>query len=81
MKSILPHPISDRSSILLEVGGWYYGIRRGPTSFRFENTWLREERFSNLLKGWWMSPIFTGSTNFVLASLKGRIKRCLEMFS
>ncbi|RVX21330.1 hypothetical protein CK203_002101 [Vitis vinifera] len=29
------------------------GVRRGPIPFRFENMWLKEEGFKELLKGWW----------------------------
>ncbi|RVW32661.1 Transposon TX1 uncharacterized 149 kDa protein [Vitis vinifera] len=28
-------------------------VRRGPIPFRFENMWLKEEGFKELLKGWW----------------------------
>ncbi|KAL6345756.1 hypothetical protein AAG906_017501 [Vitis piasezkii] len=29
------------------------GVRRGLVPFRFENMWLKEEGFKDLLKGWW----------------------------
>ncbi|RVW42952.1 hypothetical protein CK203_076318 [Vitis vinifera] len=32
---------------------WSGGVRRGPVPFRFENMWLQEEGFKELLGGWW----------------------------
>ncbi|RVX16237.1 hypothetical protein CK203_014500 [Vitis vinifera] len=29
------------------------GMRRGPTPFRFENMWLKEEGFQEVLRKWW----------------------------
>ena len=39
--------VSDHFTILLDGGG----VRRGPIPFRFENMWLKEEGFKELLKG------------------------------
>ena len=45
-QSRLSRPISDHFPIVLEGGG----IRRGPTPFRFENMWLKVERFKDLVR-------------------------------
>ena len=44
---VLPRPVSDHFPILLEGGR---ALRRGPSPFRFENMWLKEEGFKDLLK-------------------------------
>ncbi|KAL6330269.1 hypothetical protein AAG906_040193 [Vitis piasezkii] len=38
----------------------------GPSSFRFENMWLKEEDFKELVKSWWMTFNFRGSLSFDL---------------
>ena len=44
----LLRPMFNHFPILLDGGG----VRRGPVPFRFENMWLKEEGFKDLLKGW-----------------------------
>ena len=40
-------PVSDHFPILLEGGG---GLVRGPLPLRFENMWIRDESFKDLIK-------------------------------
>ncbi|RVW76004.1 hypothetical protein CK203_052807 [Vitis vinifera] len=40
---------------------------RGPIPFRFENMWLKEEGFKELLRGWWQGFNYSGSYSFVLS--------------
>ena len=46
VQSTLSRPVSDHYPILLDGGE----VRRGLLPFRFENTWLKEEMFKDLLK-------------------------------
>ena len=48
--------MSDHFPILLDGGG----VRRGPIPFRFENMWLKEEGFKELLKGGGKDLIIVG---------------------
>ena len=59
-QSILPRPSLDHFPILLEGGR-----RRatGPAPFRFENMWIKEEGFKDLIRDWWKSFEFRGTSN------------------
>ena len=59
---VLVKPVSDYSPILLDGGG----IRRGPTPFRFENIWLKEEGFKEVLRKWWEGIQVSWSAIFIL---------------
>ena len=48
VQHVLARPVSDHFPILLKGEG----VRRGPTPFRFENMWLKEEGFKDLLTLW-----------------------------
>ena len=65
---------SDHFPIVLACGE-NKGRRK---SFKFENTWLKEEGFVDRVRGWWPSYQFQGSPSFILAkklrALKGDIK-------
>ena len=42
-------------------------MRRGPTPFRFENMWLKEEGFKEVLRNWWEGIQVSGLTSFILS--------------
>ena len=46
-RSILPRPTSDHFPILLEGGR---SLSKGPFLFRFENIWIKEEGFKDLIR-------------------------------
>ena len=62
--------MSDHFPILLDGGG----VRRGSISFRFENMWLKEEGFKDLLRLWWDGLNFSRSASFILAKKMKALK-------
>ena len=72
---VLPRPMSDHFSLLLNVGD----LRKGPSPFRFENMWLKVEGVKDLLKHWWEEGSFSGSPSFILAEklkfMKAKLKK------
>ncbi|RVW29580.1 Exonuclease 1 [Vitis vinifera] len=77
VQSTLPRPMSDHFPILLDEGG----VRRGLVPFRFENMWLKEEGFKDLLKGWWQGLRFSGSFSFILAEKLKALKEKRRILS
>ena len=53
-------------------------MRRGPVPFRFENMWLKEEGFKDLLKGWWQGLSFSGFFSFILVEKLKALKAILK---
>lgn len=74
VQCILPRPLSDHLLILLDGGG----LRRDPSPFRFENMWLKDEEFKDMLKRWWVGFNFRGFCSFILVEklkiLKAKLK-------
>ena len=67
VQKILPNPVFDHAPILLDGGG----IRNGKIPFRFENIWLKEEGFKDLIRCWWEGYSVQGSHSHILA---GKLK-------
>ena len=74
-QSVLPKLTSDHFPIQLFGGD---RPSRGPMLFRFENMWLKEEGFHNLIADWWTSFVYQGSRSYVvmekLKALKAKLK-------
>ena len=66
--------LSDHFPILLDGGG----LRRGPAPFRFENMWLKEEGFKDVLQTWWEGLNFRRSASFVFAAKLQALKSLLK---
>ncbi|KAJ9691486.1 hypothetical protein PVL29_013613 [Vitis rotundifolia] len=57
------------------------GVRRGSTPFRFENMWLKEKGFKELLKSWWQGFNIRGSHSFVLVEKLKALKSSLKTWN
>ena len=74
-QSILPRPTSDHFPILIEGGRV---IPKRPSPFRFENMWIKEEGFKDLIKVWWQWLEFRGTSSYVLMEKMKAIKILLK---
>ena len=62
-QSLLSKPLLNHHPILLEGGDWPITY---PLPFRFDNMWLKEEGFKNLINDWWRSFEIRGTGSCVL---------------
>ena len=74
---MLARPVSDHSSILLDGGE----MRRGPTLLRFENMWLKEEGFKEVLRKWWKGTQVSGSVSLILTEKLKALKHILRSWN
>ena len=74
---VLAKPISNHSPILLDGRG----MRRRPTPFRFENMWLKEEGFNEVLRKWWEGIQVSGSASFILTEKLKALKPILRSWN
>ena len=49
--------------------------------FHFENMWLKEEGFKDLLKIWWQGLNFKCSSSFIMAAKLKALKRILKTWN
>ena len=69
--------MSDHFLVLLDCGQ----ILGGKRPFRFENMWLKAEGFVDLVRGWWESNAFTGSSSFIMANKLNALKADLKQWN
>ena len=53
-------------------------LSKGLSPFRFENMWIKEEGFKDLIKGWWQSFEFKGTSSYVMLEKLKAIKFLLK---
>ena len=53
-------------------------MRRGPTPFRFENMWLKEEGFKEVLRKWWEGIQVSGLASYILSKKLKALKPILK---
>ena len=77
VQTVLPNPLSDHFPIALEGDR---GLVRGPSPFRFENMWLKDDGLMLLIRGWWQGLSFRGSNSFILAQNLKALKTKLKVW-
>lgn len=73
----LPRLYFDHFPIMLESGLF----RGGKKLFRFENMWLKVERFVDRIGEWWRSYDFSRSPSFVFNLKLQALKRDLKVWN
>ena len=73
----LPRVLSDHFPIHLESGSH----RRGRIPFRFENMWVKAERFLDKVKSWWENYHCQGTPSFILAKKLNALKTDLKKWN
>lgn len=71
---ILPQPTSNHFLVL--VAG---GKAIPPTPFRFENRWLKDERFLAMVKDRWSSFDFKGFDNYIILKKAKALKSGMKV--
>ena len=56
-------------------------VRRGPIPFHFENMWLKDEGFKEMLKDWCQGFNFIGSYSFILIEKLMALKKNLKIWN
>ncbi|KAF3642556.1 hypothetical protein FXO37_22454 [Capsicum annuum] len=69
----LPKVISDHKPISLKSGDW----SNEPSYFKFENIWLQQDGFIDLVKQGWQSYAVNGSPDFILSQKLKTLQRDL----
>ena len=77
IQGVLARPVSDHSPIILDGGG----MTRGPTPFRFENMWLKEEGFKEVLRRWWEEIQISGTASYILSEKLKALKPTLKKWN
>ncbi|RVW47336.1 hypothetical protein CK203_090338 [Vitis vinifera] len=70
-------PVSDHSPIILDGGG----MTKRPTPFRFENMWLKEEGFKEVLRKWWEGIQISGTASYILSEKLKALKPILKKWN
>ena len=74
---VLARPIFYHSPILLDG----IGMRKGLMPFRFENMWLKEKGFKEVLKQWWEGIQVSKSASFILTEKLKALKPILRSWN
>jgi hypothetical protein len=56
-------------------------VRRGRSSFRFENMWLKTKGFVERVQDWWSSYHYEGTSSFILTNKLKALKVDLKKWN
>jgi len=74
---ILPCSVSDHRPIKLELSAHW---DKGPTPFKFNPLWIKEQSFLQLVKDMWKQPV-NGSSFFVWEEKLRKVKGALKVWA